>query len=324
MKLRLVFVHGIGGPRRPSVELGAWLEALGVGAGLAGHTRHISDVVEGRTVDARFAYYWDVFALGRAQGPSTPAGDEGEREDALVRELLQEAIDERLTESTGSDETRLLHHARSQLVPLGTPQGLGSVARQVLGAANTLLSLPGLRTFGGWASASLMVGHLRQVARYLSRGEPDAAGLTLDARIRRCVERELDPSGPTIVVAHSLGTVVALEALQSYDGTVPLLVTLGSPMGMRTAVRDRMHPRPLRVPDRVETWLNFWDRDDLVVGRPLSEKSVRPNASSVVPSTRRIDSDGAWVHPSVKYLAHPGVAGPVFEAIAANGTAVQP
>ncbi|MFF8532318.1 alpha/beta hydrolase [Streptomyces sp. SAS_267] len=318
MRPRLVFVHGIGGPRQPATELATWLRALGDGAGLAGHSRHVSDLVGGRSADCRFAYYGDLLGLGSAQSGEASLD---EQEALGVRELLLESIAERSTATAEDDELHVLRHARAQLTPEGTPQGLGSVARQVLGAANTLLALPGVRKLGGWAGAGLMVGQLRQVTRYLGRAEPDESGTTLDSRIRRRVRQSFDPTGPTIVVAHSLGTVVAMEALRSYDGPVPLLVTLGSPMGLRGTVRDRMRPQPLQVPESVDAWLNFWDRDDLVAGLPRLEKSVHPSTRSVLPLTRRVDSDGAWVHPAAKYLAQPGVAGPVLEAVAAHRAA---
>lgn len=311
MKPRLVCVHGIGGPRDPVAELDAWLRALADGARAAGHSRRVLDLIQGWAADARFAYYGNLFDMTQGQG----AASEGEDADDLLGELLLEAVEERLAEPVTDEETRLLRRAHAQLTPEGDPQGTGSVARNVLTAANTLLSLPGLRTFGGWASAGLMVGHLRQVARYLRRGELDEAGLTLDTRIRRRVENTLDPSGPTIVVAHSLGTVVSLEALHAHRGSVPLLVTLGSPIGMSAAVRPRMRPQPLQVPGSVERWLNFWDRDDFIAVRPQLKKVVRPNNLSVLPRTRRVDSDGVWVHPAAKYLAQPAVAGPVVEAI---------
>ncbi|GGN48150.1 hypothetical protein GCM10011579_000530 [Streptomyces albiflavescens] len=316
MKPRLVFVHGIGGPRDPVTELDAWLRALAAGARASGHSRRVLDLIQGWAADTRFAYYGDLFGTAQGQG-----AEPEEDEDDLVGELLLEAVEERLAGPTTDDEARVLRRAHAQLTPEGEPQGAGSVARHVLTAANTLLSLPGLRTFGGWASAGLMVGQLRQVARYLRRGEPDEEGLTLDARIRRRVEGTLDPSGPTIVVAHSLGTVVSLETLHAHRARVPLLVTLGSPMGMSAAVRPRMRPQPLQVPDSVERWLNFWDRDDFIAVRPLLEKVVRPGRHSVPPRTGRVDSDGVWVHPAAKYLAKGDVAGPVVEAIE---TATQP
>ncbi|WP_030992327.1 glycosyltransferase [Streptomyces sp. NRRL S-1813] len=316
MKPRLVFVHGIGGPRDAAAELDAWLRALAEGARAAGHAGRVLDLVQGWAADSRFAYYGDLFGGAPAQGaPALPPGaDEDTR---LVGEWLLEALDERLDEPDSDDEVCLLRHARAQLAPEGQSQGLGGGGRHVLNAVNTLLSLPGVRTLGGWASAELMVGHLRQVARYLRRAEHDEEGLTLDARIRRRVEQELDPDGPTIVVCHSLGTVVSVETLHTFQGRIPLLVTLGSPMGMRTAVQPKMRPQPLQVPGSVDRWLNFWDRDDFIAGRPRLEKFVRPSDRSVLPVSARVDSDGVWVHPAAKYLAQPAVAGPVVEAIEA-------
>ncbi|MBJ6646096.1 alpha/beta hydrolase [Streptomyces sp. BSE7-9] len=312
MKPRLVFVHGVGGVRDPAAELDGWLRALAKGARAAGHAVRVPRLVRGGVTDVRFAYYGDLFLTPGAQ----TGGDTREVLADGVQVLLREAVDERLPERTeGDQDARVLRHAQAQLDPQGDVQGAGSVVRQVLSAANTLLAVPGLRTFGRWASSRMMVGQLDQVARYLARGEADGAGRTLDARVCRRVAEELDPAVPTVVVAHSLGTVVALEALSDYPGEVPLLLTLGSPLGLRTAVAWRTRPQPPRVPDAVASWVNVWDRDDLIVGRPELEKFFGPNERGVLPDTRRVDSDGAWVHPALKYLAHPGAAGPVIEAV---------
>ena len=315
MKPRLVFVHGIGGPRDTAAELDGWMGALAKGAAEAGHSRRVPGLLRGASADARFAYYGDLFAVPQVQGAAAPK----DREAADVRALLSEALDEREAAGAGARDLDVLRHARAQLAPQGPAQGIGSIARQILGAANTLLALPGLRKIGQWASGRLMVGQLAQVTRYLARGETDATGHTLDERVRRRVLEALDPETPTVVVAHSLGTVVALEVLSTYPGRIPLLVTLGSPIGLRATVGLRMRPQPPRVPDQVMSWVNLWDRDDLVVGRPELEDFVAPNAHGVPPDSRRVDSAGAWVHPALKYLAHPGTAGPVMEALETGG-----
>ncbi|GFE19224.1 hypothetical protein Sgleb_72710 [Streptomyces glebosus] len=240
-------------------------------------------------------------------------GSDGDAHDLSA--LLLDAINERLTQDPDEREARMLKKAKAQLLPDGEAQGAGDILRRTLSALNSLLTLPGLRTMGHWASAGVMISQLSQVQRYLARKGSEEDGLTLDARIRDRVIKELNPSGPTIVVAHSLGTVVAFEALHDYDGAVPLFVTLGSPIGMRTAVQPHMRPHPLQVPHTVRRWLNFWDRDDFVVANPQLHKWVAPNGASVAPVSRRVDSDGAWVHPAAKYLAQPAVAGPVMEAL---------
>ncbi|MEU9381456.1 alpha/beta hydrolase [Streptomyces sp. NPDC048279] len=312
MKPRLVFVHGVGGARDPAAELERWLEALAVGATAAGHTTRARELLAGATADVSFAYYADLFANPQAQG-----GHDTEEDYVLdVRDLLREAIEARLSEGADNgDDVTALDRARARLDPGETAQGSGSVVRQLLNVANSLFGVRGLRRFGGWASSRLLVGQLSQVTRYLGRAEADGTGLTLDTRVRSRVTEALDPAVPTVVVAHSLGSVVALEALASYRGDIPLFLTLGSPLGLRAVVAQRVVPHPVQVPDPVSGWVNIWDRDDLIVGRPLLERFVRPNARSVLPSSRRVDSDGAWVHPVLKYLAHPGVAGPVMQAV---------
>ncbi|MEV0170501.1 alpha/beta hydrolase [Streptomyces sp. NPDC050803] len=303
MTPRLVFVHGVGGARDAVADKDEWLRALAEGARAAGHSRRASELVGG-SVDVRFAYYGDLFP-----GNGEPAAD--------VAELLLDVVDERLVDPRDDREAQVLRRARAQIAPEGQQQGVGSAVRHLFVGANTLMALPGLRTLGGWASGRVMVHRLGQVTDYLRRGHVDDAGLSIDRRIRDRVAAELDPVGPTVVVAHSLGSVVAFETLHEHAGAVPLLVTVGSPIGMRTVVRARMRPQPLHVPAGVGRWLNFWDRDDVIVGRPELERCIAANAAAVAPVSRRVDSDGAWVHPAAKYLAQPGVAGPVVEALEA-------
>jgi hypothetical protein len=68
---------------------------------------------------------------------------------------------------------------------------------------------------------------------------------------------------PTVVVAHSLGTVVAYSVLRGDRRAlqVPLFLTVGSPLAVR-AVRDQF--RPLRAPRPVGTWYNAFDTRDVV------------------------------------------------------------
>jgi hypothetical protein len=68
---------------------------------------------------------------------------------------------------------------------------------------------------------------------------------------------------PCVVVAHSLGTVVAyLNLFANPHIRVPLLVTAGSPLGINV-IKDRL-PHPLGIPTGVQHWLNASDEEDLV------------------------------------------------------------
>ena len=83
----------------------------------------------------------------------------------------------------------------------------------------------------------------------------------------RAVVRETiaDLDEPFVVVAHSLGTIIAYDVLReeaSRGLRVPLLVTVGSPLGVRE-IQDLV-TAPLAVPDGVGAWFNASDARDVV------------------------------------------------------------
>lgn len=85
-------------------------------------------------------------------------------------------------------------------------------------------------------------------------------------RIRQRLRQALDAvAGPAVVITHSLGTVVAYDVLREQrfaDRTVPLLVTLGSPLGY-TEIQDVV-TKPLQLPAPVRLWANFADPLDVI------------------------------------------------------------
>jgi pimeloyl-ACP methyl ester carboxylesterase len=274
---QLVFVHGIGGLRDAIAERDTWLAALARGADLP-------------PVDVRFVDYSSEFTAGEAQG-----GAEVDAE--LLLELVDELVAE-LSEEADPLSTRVLADARMQLSG-AVEQGPGQVVRTLANVLTTVLALPALRGAVQWASGRALLGHLAQVSRYLRRDG-------LDTQIRARVHEAL-AHGPSVVVAHSLGSIVAFEALHEHASPLPLLVTLGSPLAMSTVVWHRLAPRPPRTPACVARWLNFWDRDDVVVARPRLDRRVLPSEHGVIPETTRVDSTGIWTHTATKYLAQPAV-----------------
>ena len=230
---------------------------------------------------------------------------------------MTEVIDDQLAQDPAAPIRESLENARWQLVVDEQRQGVLDPVRRLLNAATALLSIPPLRRGAQWTTAKLMVGHLAQVARYLSRSERDAGGVTLDTRVRAGVAAAF-AGGPAVVVAHSLGSVVTWEVLSEHERPVDLLVTIGSPIALRLTVLPRLRPQPPRTPECVGEWLNFWDRDDIVTARPIIADAVAANSAGVSAVSRRIDSSGLWVHTATKYLAQPGVAGPIVERLAAG------
>jgi pimeloyl-ACP methyl ester carboxylesterase len=97
------------------------------------------------------------------------------------------------------------------------------------------------------------------------------------AQARHIVAEAIAGRRPDVVIAHSLGGLVAYEALwERPDLSVDLLVTLGAPLGL-DAVFDRLEPAPVdgrgRRPPGVRRWVNLAGTDDpLAVPRDLTER----------------------------------------------------
>src|SRR5262249_35142203 len=119
-------------------------------------------------------------------------------------------------------------------LPEVTAQGrLGGPPRHAVSAAADRFSLDGRVT-------KLFVAVcFPEVARYLAAEDAPAR-----TRAREHVATSIAERQARIVIAHSLGTVVAYEALHTHpELNVDLLVTLGSPLALPGAVFPRLHPR---------------------------------------------------------------------------------
>jgi hypothetical protein len=121
-------------------------------------------------------------------------------------------------------------------------------------------------------------------------------------RMRAVVRATIaDIDEPFILVAHSLGTVIAYDVLReeaSRSLQVPLLITVGSPLGVRE-IQDLV-ANPLGVPSGVGAWLNASDARDIVA----LDHTLRPE---YVPADRITDvmvvNDSANHHGIRDYLA---------------------
>ena len=83
-------------------------------------------------------------------------------------------------------------------------------------------------------------------------------------------ERVASTVGPdtAVLIGHSLGSVVAYEAVCAHPDWDVTLITLGSPLGIRNLVFDRLRPPPRdgrgRFPDSAAAWTNIADTGDAV------------------------------------------------------------
>ncbi|KQO64088.1 hypothetical protein ASF22_21615 [Methylobacterium sp. Leaf87] len=93
-------------------------------------------------------------------------------------------------------------------------------------------------------------------------------------------------SGELVIVSHSLGTVVAFNLLRELasagaDVQIPLLVTLGSPLGLHEV--KKQVGGAFAIPRNVTRWMNFYDKGDPVtLGRALATSFAAGIVDTVV------------------------------------------
>ena len=172
---------------------------------------------------------------------------------------------------------------------------------EVLGRAPTwasraLAALSRSRFFAG-VGDRFLIGDLKQVHWYLTNHE-----------VRSVVQYaviSVITDDTTVVIGHSLGSVVAYEVLcaQRFPG-VRSFVTLGSPLGLPNLIFDRIQPEPLppgaavrgHWPGTVKAWTNITDSGDIVASVP----DLRPLFGSSVQQIRV--HNGAHAHDMRPYL----------------------
>jgi hypothetical protein len=120
---------------------------------------------------------------------------------------------------------------------------------------------------------------------------------------------------PTVVVAHSLGTVVAYNVLRNDRRAlkIPLLVTVGSPLGVRS-VRDQF--RPLRALSGVGAWYNGCDPKDVVALYPLDASNF-PVQPPAIENNRTVANHTDNHHSIDGYLDDQAVADKILTALGA-------
>jgi hypothetical protein len=236
---QLALVHGRSPHRKDAAALKAeWLDALHSGLAAAGLTLPIPEW------EVRFPYYGDALADG-STGPLSEvvAGESDAERAAFLRAVFLEEA-----EAYGISDADVAAEA-----------GPG-VAEPDRDWFRALLRLLDRSTLAGAASIALF---LDDVHLYLTHvGVRDV----IDSEVRAAVT----PGVETVVVGHSLGSVVTYRLLGQEGAAlgwrVPLYVTVGSPLGVG-AIRGRL--APITHPACAARWFNAADRRDAVALHPL-------------------------------------------------------
>lgn len=290
MTRQLVFVHGRAQQRKDAASLKrSWIDAWSMGLAKSGLSVPIEDSA------IRFPYYGDTLA-GLVSGGDVPdvivKGPEPTPEE---RYLLGEVL----------EEARQRYHITDEQVTAQLEEEILEKGAQnwpwVRAIAKALDSyLPG-------ASGATLAAVTYDVFSYLrNSGVRDV----IDGGVRSAISSE----GETVVVGHSLGTVVAYNLLRREGSAsgwkVPLFVTLGSPLAV-TAIRKML--QPIQHPPCAQAWFNAMDKRDIVALYPLA--APRFDIDPAVENRTDVHNHTNNRHGIAGYLDDPVVARRIHEAL---------
>jgi pimeloyl-ACP methyl ester carboxylesterase len=309
----IVLVHGIAQEQKSADTLEEeWLPDLAGGVRTAGFAEIADRLYRLRSgsdgIDTRMAFYGDLFLRGDQQG--LEPGDLSGPERALAEQLAMEWTARAASRSTDEKSRRAASQELAQLQQTaGEEQGARAAARS---AINSLARIRWFAPFGMGFATRFVMRSLTQVTRYLS---DDVVREQALARVHAV----LTP-GTRVLIGHSLGSIVAFEAVQRFDHPLPLLITIGCPLGLRTVVYERVRPQPPRFPPVVHRWVNIADRNDIVAAEP----DLTPLFGSTAPPGAVLEGgytadNGAKPHQADFYLTKAQVGRPIGALFSGTG-----
>jgi hypothetical protein len=233
---RIVGIHGIAQEvRGPDVLRAKWAPALRDGVALSG-------AEPPDEADIEIAFYGDLFRAKGGKAVGSPQYMAADVEEGFERELLERWW----AAAAASDDAVPGLDAKTKLRTSKTVQ-------------RALNALSQSRFFSG-LTERLIIGFIKQVHVYLS---DDSVRAEIQARMERVISPDT-----AVVVGHSLGSVVAYEAVCAHPGWDVALVTLGCPLGIHNLVFERLRPPPAdgrgHFPAGAATWTNIADTGDVV------------------------------------------------------------
>ena len=245
---KLVLVHGRDQAAQDPARLRQqWIAAIR--QGLGPDREWILDQVE-----IEFPYYGDILQH-YVESPETLLAQSGSRiglaEDPDFLAFEASAL-EGARHKLGLTDEQVEKHLSSGLLDRGDPLGW----EWVQAILRALDDIPGV-------DRSLLEMLTRDAFVYLYRS---AAREAVNAEVQKAI-----PDEPCIVIGHSLGTMVAFDALRkrAAPAQVPLYLTVGSPMG---SPAKRSALAPIDSPAGVTRWYNAFDERDVVALYPLDER----------------------------------------------------
>lgn len=293
MTRQLVFVHGRAQEGKESVGLKQkWVHAWEKGLAKSGLEIPLSDT------QIRFPYYGDTLdqmvkgiTAAEADRVVVRGPELVTARDEFIRQYLAQVQEHAAI--TAPEVTAMLDQAVAERGVLNWEwvQGLLSVLDKKV-------------PFASSASVALFTN---DVFQYINLHEIRS---TMDAGVRSA----FTPGVETVVVAHSLGTLVAYNVLHEDASAtqlkVPLFITLGSPLAVKVIKKSI---KPIRHPACVGKWFNAMDRRDVVALFPLDADNF--DITPAIENKCDIDNETSNRHGIDGYLSDATVAKRIYDAV---------
>jgi len=158
---------------------------------------------------------------------------------------------------------------------------------------------------------AFVVQRLTEVWLYLTRP-------AFREHVQQRIDGTLAGAVPSVIIGHSLGSVVAMDHLLRQQQPVPALITLGSPLWMPTVLERLLYWHAGRPPLDVGCWVNLYDGRDVVGGgHPMARTWGADGPTDEAVS----NTEGPLHHGIRHYLSHPSVARTIHAVTASSASA---
>lgn len=309
----VVLIHGIGQERRDPERLLSeiWLPAIRNGLMNAGPQQaELAERLD--TSSVALAFYGGLFVEAGAQGAAVEdaeqmSADTLDLAEAIAREWIDRAASRSGDEAIRRDGKQALEEVQP-LPPGAETMGAAALVRRAISAAARI------RIFAdpGFAVAERVVWRsLHQVSLYMTNTNSTRED------VQRIIH-DLITDDTKVIIGHSLGSVAAFEACHSLDRPLPLLITLGSPLGLDTVIWPRIVPSPPAYPSRVQWWVNIADPDDIIAATPALSTRFQPSGSGRL-TDHEVQNKFPY-HKETDYLEKPEVAYPLAHTLSGTSS----
>ena len=295
MSKKLVFIHGRAQQHKDAAALKQeWIAAFREGL----DRNHLPLPIP--ETDIRFPYYGDtLYQIAQGVDPALAAAivvkGPGPA-DAAERKFMQDVIKE-VARKAGITDEEIEEEIPGDVVDKGILNW---------GWVQGILKVIDRRVpFGSSASVALFT---KDVYQYLTN---DA----VRGRIETGVLEAIHSDEPTVVVSHSLGTVVAYDLVRREakprKWNITNFITVGSPLGV-TKIRQTLSP--ISYPVAVGPWFNAYDERDVVALYPLQTPYFDVSPASIA-NKNDVKNGTENRHGISGYLNDPEVAKRIYDAI---------